>query len=217
MRTLMALLLVGVLIIGVSTSAFAQDEPPNLLGVRALLSNGNAVTADLDAEVGMHLYAFEGERDAQIAINMSRTDGEIDPFLILLRADGRVEAWDDDGGNDLDARLQWTLPEDGVYFALAANWRGLYQNYDDDELDGTYRIEISGASAASGDLKLDPQSLPIQKAELDSTIQGALNNDQPIFFAWLTVRDSIVVDLAAPSNQADTLMYVFDVEGQRIG
>jgi hypothetical protein len=216
MQKLMALLLTVTLIMTLAAPALAQDEPPSLLGVRGVLSDGSALTADLDSEVGMHLYAFEGESGTTITINMTLTDGDIDPFLILLRDDGRVEAWNDDSGGSLNAQIQWTLPESGIYFALATTPRTLYQSSEYDEIEGSYRIEISGASTPSGDLELDPQLLPIQKAELDTSLQAQLSSEQPVFFAWLTVRDSIIVDLGAPSSQADTLMYVFDVEGQRI-
>jgi hypothetical protein len=216
MRTLMALLLAGILIMGMSVPVFAQDEPPSL-GVSGVLTDGAALSADLDSDVGMHLYAFEGANGATVTINMTKTDGDIDPFLILLRQDGRVEAWNDDGGNDLNASLQWTLPVGGIYFALATTPYTLYRNSDsDDNTEGTYRIEITGASNAADDLELDPGDLRIPRVNLDSTLQGQLSEQQPVFLAWLNVQDSIVIDLAAPSNQADTLMYVFDVDGQRI-
>jgi hypothetical protein len=148
---------------------------------------------------------------------MTKTDGDVDPFLILLRQDGRVEAWNDDSGGDLNASLNWTLPANGIYFALATTPYTLYRSGDsDDNAEGSYRIEITGANNTADDLELDPSQLRIPRIQLDSSLQGSLSEDQPVFLAWLNVQDSILVDLAAPSNQADTLMYVFDVEGNRI-
>ena len=215
MQKLTVLLLVTTLIMTLAAPVLAQDAPPSL-GVHGVLADGNALSADLDSEVGMHLYAFEGTSNTPVTISMTLSDGDLDPFLILLRQDGRVEAWNDDGGNELNAHLQWTLPESGIYFVLATTPRGLYQNSEDDEVEGSYRIEINGASNTSDDLELDPATLQVQRVELDTTLQGTLGNQQPVFLAWLNVQDSIVVDLSAPSNQADTLMYIFDVEGNRI-
>ena len=214
MKQWMALLLTGVLLITLAIPALAQDEAPTL-GVFGVLADGSALSADFDQTDGMHLYAFEGANGSSVTISMTATDGDIDPLLLLLRQDGRVEAWDDDSAGNLNSSLQWTLPESGLYFVLATTPRELYFHSEEDANEGSYRIEISGASNTS-DLELDPSSLPIQEVGLDTTLQASLTEQQPVFFAWLTVQDSIVVDLSAPSSEADTLMYVFDVEGRRI-
>ena len=215
MQRLIVFLLTGVLVMTLAAPVLAQDEAP-ILGVYGVLADGSAITADFDHTDGMHLYAFEGANGSNVTISMTRTDGDIDPLLILLRQNGRVEAWNDDGGGDLNSRLQWTLPESGLYFVLATTPRELYFHSEDDEIEGSYRIEISGASNTSDDLELDPALLQIPRVQLDTSLQAALDERQSVFFAWLNVQDSIVVDLSAPSNQADTLMYVFDIEGRRI-
>ena len=49
--------------------------------------------------------------------------GEFDAYLKLYDPDGRILAEDDDGGGDLNARLVFTLPRDGVYRALATSYQ----------------------------------------------------------------------------------------------
>lgn len=74
------------------------------------------------------IYAFEGTAGQQVTIDM--TSDEIDPYLILLSADGTELAQDDDSGGDKNARITVTLPADGTYTFLANSYEaGQSGNY----------------------------------------------------------------------------------------
>ena len=106
-----------------------EAEPIELNGptVRGNLDNQDSI---LPVDNSYYdIYKFEGTAGQQITIEM--TSSEIDPYLILLSADGSELAQDDDSGGDKNAQIIITLPEDGTYTFLAntyeAGQSGQYQ------------------------------------------------------------------------------------------
>jgi hypothetical protein len=98
--------------------------------------NGPAVEGNLDNKDNIlpvdnsyyDIYAFEGTAGQQVTIEM--TSSEIDPYLILLNADGSELAQDDDSGGDKNAKITVTLPTDGTYTFLANSYEaGQSGNY----------------------------------------------------------------------------------------
>ncbi len=65
-------------------------------------------------------YSFEGRSGQQVVVEMNSAN--LDAYLILLSPQGRDLAQDDDGGGATNARLVFTLPEDGSYTVLANSY-----------------------------------------------------------------------------------------------
>ena len=65
-------------------------------------------------------YSFEGRSGQRILVEMNSSN--MDAYLILLSPQGRDLIQDDDGGGDTNARLVFTLPEDGTYTVLANSY-----------------------------------------------------------------------------------------------
>lgn len=65
-------------------------------------------------------YSFEGSKGQQVVVEMNSAN--LDAYLILLSPQGRDLAQDDDGGGATNARLVFTLPEDGTYTVLANSY-----------------------------------------------------------------------------------------------
>ncbi len=82
------------------------------------------------------LYSFEGKAGQQITIEMKSE--EIDPYLILLGANQRGIAQDDDGAGSKNARITVRLPADGTY-TLVAN------SYEASE-SGAYTLELKASA-----------------------------------------------------------------------
>jgi len=76
---------------------------------------------------------FTGVAGQRIVITMSSQ--ELDSYLILLDPDGNSLAQDDDGADDLDARIDVILPVDGTYTVYA-------NSYGSNAI-GTYTIEAA--------------------------------------------------------------------------
>ncbi|HLA44059.1 MAG TPA: PPC domain-containing protein, partial [Aggregatilineales bacterium] len=201
-RFLSLLVLLTVLLI-TGIPVLAQDSLQQGLGLRDVLVDGQVFEDTMQAPDTMHLYAFEGVAGSTVTITMTRTEGNLDPLLILLAKDGVLIAWDDDSGNDLNAQISAELPEQDIYFVLASSLKTLYQTGERENISGGYLIEIIGASNDSPLIERDPTRLAIPRIQLDSAIPAGIDEQRPVFFAWLTVQDSITVDLAAPSNEID--------------
>jgi len=208
--------IVILIVVGLMAGAvvLAQDEAPLTLGVVGILTDDTTTEQGLNAEAGMHLYAFNGQGDVRLAMDATR--GKIDPILVVFAKDGSLLAVDDDGGDDLNAAVDLALPRQDTYFVLAGTPKTLYLPGKREELDGSYRLGSSGATTPTDDAGLDAAELGIQQITLDGSLAGALSDERPLFLAWLAVQDSIVVDLSADSTETDTLLYVFDAEGQRL-
>lgn len=108
--------------------------PPRVVTVGSTTS-GELTETDptLDDGKGAYhdLYRIQGRKGQRLLVEMSA--GDLDAFLGIGRMVGdslHIEASDDDGGGEKDARVVLTLPEDGTYIiraqALDANATGTY-------------------------------------------------------------------------------------------
>lgn len=68
------------------------------------------------------IYTFEGKAGQEVILEMS--SNEIDSYLILLDPQGKELAQDDDSGQNRDAKIRVTLPENGTYTLLANSAQG---------------------------------------------------------------------------------------------
>lgn len=84
-------------------------------------------------------YAFEGRRGQQVAIEMLSRD--LDAYLILISGESDLYIQDDDSAGDFNARLETTLPDDGIYFILA-------NSYAEGE-EGNYSLSLNNLGSGS--------------------------------------------------------------------
>ena len=127
-------LAVGLLVLGWSGSAWAQEETAcevndlGTLGAEAdaeLTANGRWTTEDCDSRFrtgsDAHTYRFEVVEGGRLRIDLVSAEG--DSFLYLLAEDESRLADNDDGGAGLDARIERDLTP-GVYFVEATTVGG---------------------------------------------------------------------------------------------
>ena len=91
------------------------DEPP-IQG--SLRREDNVLPVDNSF---FDIYTFEGRSGQEVTIEMN--SNQIDSYLILLDPTGKELAQDDDGGENRNAKIQATLPENGTYTILANSAR----------------------------------------------------------------------------------------------
>lgn len=84
-------------------------------------------------------YTFTGTAGQQVVITMSSED--LDSYLILLDAQGNRLIQDDDGAGNLDARIVYTLPNDGQYI--------IYANAYNSGHGGSYSLELETITVVS--------------------------------------------------------------------
>lgn len=97
---------------------------PGIVGGRALeIVYGVSLSGQIDDENPAEEYIFFGEQGDQIRITMERASDDLDALITLLDQDRKQIAFDDDSGEDKDARIErFTLPSDGVYILVASRY-----------------------------------------------------------------------------------------------
>lgn len=194
-----------------------NDEPEPLLGVLHLLQDGETIQDSLSPRISMHLYAFSAAQNASVSISLTATNGALDPFLLLLDSSGQVIGADDDSGEGLNALLNVTALDEGLYLLLVSSRFALYSDglATEELISGEYELSISGISSPAED-SLDMTNFDLPQSFLEVPSEGELSAEQPAYLTWLLIRDSALVTLNAESDEVDTLLYVFNPDGERI-
>lgn len=150
--------------------------------VRTPISNNQFINAALDvgdcaaeANVNRDLYSFSGTAGGSVAILMSSS--EFDPFLYLLDPNGRIIAFDDNGGGGTSARIpasgNFILPLTGSYTILATK-SGSFFAPEAAPQNGNYQITMLAPTAANvsvGGRVLSPDGAGLANARVLVTSQ----------------------------------------------
>lgn len=148
-----------------------------------------------------HSYRFSlsGSGDAPLA----------DPLLTLHSADGEQVAVDDDGGEGLNAYLEFTAPTTGNYFVEAHGF--------DQSATGAYTL-----SAIAGDIPADASTDAVLSAEGDYR-EGTLSpgGDRDWYRVDLPAGGGMRVGLSSAENAeealGDPMLVVYGPDGAEIG
>jgi hypothetical protein len=217
--TALAVILV---MVGMAAIVEAQDDDDALL--IPILDNDDRVVSEFDETANMHLYGFFGSEGDTVTISMMPGDTSIiDPYLILLNSSGRVVASDDDGGETLYASLieDVQLPADDFYLLLATEFTGLRFGTDDlgtDSIDEdlTYELAIEGINAPDNadDIEIDAELI-----NAGETIQLDIGVSQAVAFVFFEGEGGDLVTIGTDDigDNVDTILYVFDPIGLRVG
>jgi len=165
------------------TAATASQQSPFLLGsersAQQITVDGTLISGQLTRDSSTlpsddsyyDAYSFEGRSGQRVVVEM--TSDNIDSYLVLLSPQGRDLAQDDDSAGGSNARLAFTLPEDGTYTVLA-------NSYGPRET-GSYALRVTdGVSASdpsSGRLVSGPQG-GVQA--LPMSVEGILGRNSQI-------------------------------------
>ena len=213
-----ALIMLGFAVAINITNAQDRDE-----FAPTILKKGDIITNEFSADVNAHLYAFNGRANDSVNIWMIQPENStLDPYLVLLGADGAVIASDDDSGPRLfSAYIQnATLPADGTYFILATtktgerfDFEGIYTNTRDIPSNLDYELRLEGASVDSDEIEFDATELRI-----GSAVDVEVSKETPVVYATFTARrgDTVTITTANNGQEMDTILYLFDAEGNRL-
>jgi hypothetical protein len=116
------LVLAGVMLsLAIGTSRPASADVRYQAGTP--LNYDQPVTGALDDQTYRQVYTFTGRADEVVAISMSQTTGDLDPYLLLTDELGNILAVSDDDGLGVDALIAFKrIPADGRYFVIATRF-----------------------------------------------------------------------------------------------
>jgi hypothetical protein len=163
---------------------------------------GQTVTGRIANDAFRILYAFTGRQGDIIDITVTRTDGNLDPILILTDDHNNLIARDDDGGSSYNAALiSQPLPHDGTYFLIVSRFgqeRGLTV--------GAYSLTLSRVGITGG------QETALQYGD---SVVGQLNGEQfqQVFIFQAKRGDIIRASLQRIAGDLDPYLMLADAQG----
>jgi hypothetical protein len=139
------------------------------------------------------------------------TSTAIDPVLAVQDKTGKQLAFDDDGGEGLNSRLQFQAPKEDVYNIVAASLKGA------GDFTLTVKVLAAGAPVAGGK---------------DSKFEGKVSSDDPKV-AWMIMGQELPlpakkhavnleagqkfqIDLVAKTPKFDPVLIIHDAAGKQI-
>lgn len=166
------------------------------------IAYGETLTGTINDEAFEVNYNFEGAAGDVVNIDMTAASGrDLDAMLVLLGPDGEELAENDDYWlENRNSRIEYTLPEDGLYTIIATRYgRG------------------TGDTIGSFTLSLMEGAVTPSTA-VPSTASDNINDDQPIviFTYTTTVSEVVTFDLTRTSGNLDPLLIITDIHGREI-
>ncbi|MCC6804938.1 MAG: hypothetical protein IT319_18800, partial [Anaerolineae bacterium] len=174
------------------------------------LTLDNIVSGTIDDQHPAVLYAFNSTAGMVVHIGMLASDGDLDPFLLVLDPKGREIARNDDlDSTTRDATIvPLTLSEAGTYIIVATRYM---QDYG--ETTGSFNIGIS---------ETDPQADPIgtfsQPISYESLLTGTLDDTttEQTYTFRATAGDTITIQMTRTSGDLDSRLSLTNNLGSEI-
>jgi len=224
---LMALMLSAV---AVSAQKDAPTAASDVVGVKAILLNGDTINGVFEAGGTAHLYGFNASQGDVVTISMTQAaDSTLDPFLVLLGPNGEVIASDDDSGTEqIFSSLisNVTLPESGSYFVMATSFiyidNILVETGDataTQQPNESYTLTINGITPPANLDGFDPEAISFTAVPVapGDSVQGESTAEYPVGYYVLQGTAGQRVTITALGNDGfDTILHVFGPEGDRI-
>lgn len=207
----------GLVIEVVDTDPCAAEEL--VLVEKTVWTSGEWSSHDCDAEARPGAYAdthaFMLEDDFVITIDL---ESDADSYLFLTDADGALIAWNDDGGDGHDARIQRRLSA-GTYQIIATTFGPRER--------GLYWLSIAPSGADQSCDSVDEPELGLREISTSTSPQdGSWADDYDICAAFPARRIGTYTDayrllfprpgfvtVSLSSDEADTYMFLTDIDG----
>jgi hypothetical protein len=176
--------------------------PLSIHAQSASLTYGQTVTGHITNDSFRTVYTFEGRQGDIVDVMLRRTDGNLDPMLILTDDQNNLIARNDDSAASFDAALlSQQLPRDGLYFLIVTRFgqeRGMTV--------GSYSLTLSHVGLTS------PSGATLQYGD---SVVGELGGDQfqQVYAFQATRGDIIRAAMQRISGNLDPLLVLADAQG----
>ncbi len=181
------------------------------------LNYGETVSGNIDDAISAVTYRFYGSAGDTITVTMNRAGGDLNSYLYLLDADGQLLFEDNDsGGQNGDARLVYTLPDDGAYLIVATRL-GQMQGTSA----GSYVLALQSDApppqvTVMPEPTLPPEYVTLTPIAYGETVEGELSNARYMdFYVFLGHEgDPVTIEMhslnAEQPNGLDPLLILLD-------
>ena len=170
------------------------------------LTYGQTVSGTLNTLQFRHLYNFRGAAGENIRLAMTTTDGDLDPYLVLMAPGGNVIAIsDDDGASNNAVITALTLPSSGDFFIVATRF-----GQEHGTTEGIYRLTL--------ELITSTATSPLVGASISLGARTTGQLDQNTFeqiFRFEALRGQVLnIQMRRTSGNLDPMLDLLDGTGQ---
>lgn len=195
-----------------SNGCFTKSDQPNkCVGAwitsdnipATLISIGQTVNGEINPAGEQDIYYFEGLANQEVTIEMIKSSGNLDPYIVLYRPNSSFLAYDDDNAGYPNARLTTQLPDNGRYKLVARSYAS-YQT-------GAYTLRIiAGSSGRDAD---DGRWLVH-----DRWLYGQINpsNDEDWYYFSGTAGRIVSIRMNKSGGSLDSYLELYAPNGSRI-
>lgn len=181
---------------------------PRIAPVRAQdrLAYGQTVQGQITRDSFRQIFAFQGREGDIIEATLARTDGTLDPVLILTDADNMLIAINDDGAGNYNATISaLRLERDGLYFLIATRF-----GQDRGNSIGRFSLSLARVGIASNAGR--PGGTVLQYG--DSVVNQIDTATWQHLYAFSALRGEVIsVRMQRISGDLDPLLILADSQG----
>lgn len=168
------------------------------------LEFGMAVSGELDDTTFRQIYMFTALANEVIALSMTRTEGDLDPYLLLVDGQGAILSLSDDDGSGSDASIaSKRIPVDGRFFVVATRY-----GQEHGSTTGAYSLLLSRVGAG-----ITETATTVQYGD---SVLGQITDADPTTFYFLRAwrGDVIHITMQRTSGNLDPHLDLATVNGQ---
>lgn len=178
-------LLLYLLIAGQAGHGIAQQPTGT-----APITYDQPVIGEITAENFRHLYALAGREGEIVTIRMTTTEGDLDPYLVLLDQAGNWVAYSDDEGDLSGALIEsWRLSSTGQYFIVATRF-----GHEEGSTTGKYQLSVE---------RLGTSIEPGATLGYGDQVNNEISADQPFVIYFFEAERGQVVTLHMRRSSGD--------------
>lgn len=192
----------------VAPAAYAQHSEP-FCDTLDFIAPGETIRGAITDEASAVLVCFEGQAGDEVIIDMTRTGGRLDPYLILADAFyNEVYSENDDAViSTRDARITFTLPQDGAYLILATRYQ-----LERGTSEGEFALTLTQAGEAPAVIEGDGDPFPTCLAGITPGDETAGRIDD-VQFGYVycfsgAAGDELLIDMTRAEGDLDPYLIV---------
>jgi Bacterial pre-peptidase C-terminal domain len=172
------------------------------------IAYGQTVNGRITDQAFRVVYVFNGAAGEIVDAVLQRTEGNLDPLLLLLDGNNTVLAYQDDGAPQFGAVLaNITLPADGTYYVVASRF-----GQQEGSTNGAFSLTLKRVGIA-GDPRLRESAAPINFG--DSSVQSLDDSQPQVLYTFGALRGEVItIQMQRVSGDLDPTLILADATGK---